>query len=288
MKRTFFVILALFSMLLLDIQISEASILINEYNITFWITSDMSVKENVIFTFKEPIDKNVINYLAVGDITSLKVSNGEKFLDYTLTKIGSETKIGIYVPEGTQKLEMNFTVENLVFTKDSVYAFFVTLKTPLPENMNIFVYLPAGYYLYRHAVYPENYKILTDGEKIYVHWSLSKPENVAINLKFYRTFQDYTFFVAFVTSLAFIVVILYLVLYYREKTKRAFERSFSEDERKVLQVLLKEKIIMQNKLEKQLGFSRAKMTRVVKKLEAKGLIEKERVGRTNRLFYKKV
>jgi uncharacterized membrane protein len=52
-------------------------------------------------------------------------------------------------------------------------------------------------------------------------------------------------------------------------------------------VLLKEKIIMQNKLEKQLGFSRAKMTRVVKKLEAKGLIEKERVGRTNRLFIKK-
>ena len=44
---------------------------------------------------------------------------------------------------------------------------------------------------------------------------------------------------------------------------------------------------MQNKIEKELHFSRAKMTRLVKKLEAKGLVEKERIGRTNRLFYRK-
>lgn len=274
-------------MLYLVMQISEAAILINEYNVTFWITSDMNVKENVIFAFKEPLEANVINYLAVGDISYLKISNGEKFLDYTLTKIGSETKIGISIPEGTQKLEINFTAENLVFVKDNIYAFFVTLKTPSPDKMNILVYLPVGHSLYRDSIYPENYKVLTDGEKIYVQWSLIKPENVAINLKFYRPYVDYTLIDVIVVCLIFTGVILYLLFYYRKKTKSAFERGFSEDERKVLHVLIKEKSIMQNKLEKQLGFSRAKMTRIVKKLETKGLVEKERIGRTNRLFYKK-
>ncbi len=69
--------------------------------------------------------------------------------------------------------------------------------------------------------------------------------------------------------------------------KHEFERGFSEDERRLLLILAKEKRIMQNKVGKELKFSRAKMTRLVKKLEAKGLVEKERVGRTNRLFYKK-
>ena len=42
----------------------------------------------------------------------------------------------------------------------------------------------------------------------------------------------------------------------------------------------------QDDLREALGFSKAKATRVVQALEAKGLLEKERAGKTNRLKWK--
>ncbi|MCK5023460.1 MAG: MarR family transcriptional regulator [Candidatus Aenigmarchaeota archaeon] len=83
------------------------------------------------------------------------------------------------------------------------------------------------------------------------------------------------------------VVFAFVTTHLRRKVESEFMRGFSEDERKVLTILSQKKICMQKKLEKEFGFSRAKMTRIVKSLECKGLVEKEKIGRTNRLFYKK-
>ena len=72
----------------------------------------------------------------------------------------------------------------------------------------------------------------------------------------------------------------YISYYSRQSTY------LSEDERKVVEYLMGKKFSYQNKLEKKFGFSRAKMTRIVKKLKSKGLVTTKKFGRTNKIFWK--
>jgi uncharacterized membrane protein len=62
---------------------------------------------------------------------------------------------------------------------------------------------------------------------------------------------------------------------------------FFDDEKLVVKYLQKNNPAYQNKVGKEFKFSRAKMTRIVKKLEHRGLVKKERRGRTNRLEWKR-
>ncbi|MFH1237429.1 MAG: MarR family transcriptional regulator, partial [Candidatus Aenigmatarchaeota archaeon] len=188
---------------------------------------------------------------------------------------------------GTRTLSINFVAHDLVFAGNGIYSFSTSLKPPVTSVMNMRAYLPEGFAVYRDVIYPEGYELLSDGRRIYLSWALENPQNVMLSFKFYGTGSDYSLAVGIIISIVFIAVVTYLIGHYRKKMKSEFERGFSEDERKVLLILSQEKRIMQRKVEKELHFSRAKMTRLVKKLEAKGLVEKERIGRTNRLFYKK-
>jgi uncharacterized membrane protein len=260
---------------------------ITEYGINFSIMADASVVEKVYMTFASPLNASTLNYMVLGEISDLKISSNGVNIDYTLEKSGNEYNVKFTVPEGTDRLMISFTAKDLVFTNENIYSFFTSLKPPLSEKVGITAFLPRGFAIYREVVYPEGYEILTDGERIYLKWEMQSPENIMLSFKFYNTNSDYSLFMMAVMGAAFIVIVAYLVGHYRKKMKCEFERGFSEDERKVLFILSREKRIMQNKIEKELQFSRAKMTRLVKKLEAKGLVEKERIGRTNRLFFKK-
>jgi uncharacterized membrane protein len=260
---------------------------ISEYNITFSIAADASVKEDIAIRFAAPLIASELNYIVLGEISDLTISNGLQSIDYTLEKTGNEYNVKFSAPEGTEKLIISFIARDLVFAKDNVYSFFTDLKPPASKTVNIAAFLPKGFAIYRNVVYPEDYQLLSDGERIYLKWEFGNPEELMISFKFQNTHSDYSLLIMAIMGFALIVIVAYLVAHYRKKMKCEFERGFSEDERKVLFILSREKRTMQNKIEKELRFSRAKMTRLVKKLEAKGLVEKERVGRTNRLFYKK-
>jgi len=285
MRKPFLAIIIAFFII---VTCSNASSLrISEYNITFDILPDMGVNETVSMAFPEMLNSSSLNYMVVGEISGLSISNGKKNLDYVLEKSGSEQNVKFTVPEGTERLAINFIAKDLVFAKDNVHGFFTNLNPPSAERISIRAILPKGYAVYNNVVYPEGYEIRSDGERIYLLWNLSSANAIAISFKFNITHTDYSLAVFAFMILALAGVTFYLVIHYRKRMKKEFVRGFSEDERKVLLILSKNKTCMQNKIEKELKFSRSKMTRIVKKLEAKGLVEKERVGRTNRLFYKK-
>jgi uncharacterized membrane protein len=263
------------------------SLEISEYNITFDILSDGLVNEEVSMIFTEPLASSDLNYVVLGDITDLSINSNGKNIDYTLEKTGSENNVKFVVPERTESLSISFVAKDLVFTRENIYSFSTNIQPPVSDKVNVIAFLPKGFAIYSDVVYPGDHETLTDGEKIYLKWSLEKPEDVAISFKFYNTHEDLHPAIIAAIALVSIVVIAYLVAYYRKKVGKEFLRGFTEDERKVLSILAERKVCMQKKLEKEFGFSRAKMTRIVKNLESKGLLEKERVGRTNRLFFKK-
>lgn len=260
---------------------------ISDYNITFEIMPDTSVMETVSMAFASPLNASSLNYVVLGEISGLSVSDGVNSIGYTLEKSGNEYNVRFVAPEGTGRLVIKFTANDLVFSSESVYSFSTSLKPPEANSVSIKAFLPAGFAIYRDVVYPEAHETLSDGERIYIEWKPEGGVETLVSFKFYNTHSDYSLLITAIMGIALIAVVVYLVGYYRKKVRKEFERGFSEDERKVLLILSKNRTCMQKKLEKELKFSRAKMTRVVKKLEAKGLVEKERVGRTNRLFFKK-
>ena len=276
-----------FATVLFFICVTASALDISEYNVTFDINPDGSVNERVSMVFENPLSEGTLNYAVLGDIDHLVVSDGSKSIDYTIEKKGDEYNVRFAAPAGTKTLVISFLAHDLVFAGDGVYSFSTDLKPPAAHNVDIRAYLPGGFAIYRDVVYPEGYEILTDGERIYLRWAMQNPGSVMLSFKFYNTHSDYSLAIMAFMALVMMVVVTYLVGHYRKKMKREFERGFTEDERKVLFILSKERRIMQKRIERELGFSRAKMTRIVLKLEKKGLVEKERVGRTNRLFYKK-
>jgi uncharacterized membrane protein len=260
---------------------------ISGYCITFDIMPDASVRENVSMVFSEPLNSSTLSYIVLGEVSDITVSDGLNAIDYTLEKTGSEYRVRFTVPEGTRRLEILFTAKDLVFARDNVYSFSTELNPPPAKKLEVFSFLPEGFSVYRNVIYPEGYETLSDGRRIFLKWSLGNPDSVMLSFKFYSAHTDYSVLVLIVMGVALVAAVAYLSVHFSKKVKREFERGFSEDERKVLLILSREKTVMQKKVEKELGFSRAKMTRMMKRLEEKGLIEKERVGRTNRIFYKK-
>jgi len=271
--------------LLLPAQVHALEI--SEYNITFEILPNGYVSERVSMVFAERLNTSTLNYVVLGEVADLSISGDLGMIDYTLERTGNENNVKFAVPEGTGRLEITFTAKDLVFAKDSLYNFFTNLQPPESDRVNVIALLPRGFAVYRDVVYPDGRETLTDGERIYLKWEFERPDDVMISFKFYSPYSDYSLPVLFAMGFAIVIITGYLTLHYRKRVKREFMRGFTEDERKVLGELAGRKVCMQKKLEKQFGFSRAKMTRVVKRLEKKGLVERERVGRTNRLFYRK-
>jgi len=260
---------------------------ISEYNITFDILPNGYVNERVSMAFKERLNASTLNYVVLGDISDLRISSDLGGIGYTLERPDNENNVKFVVPAGTGSIEIYFTAKDLVFAKENLYNFFTDLHPPYSDRVNVIAFLPRGFAVYRDVVYPEDHETLTDGERIYLKWEFDKPEDIMISFKFYRSYSDYSLLILAVMGFAIVLIAGYLITHYRKKVKREFLRGFTEDERKVLQALSERRICMQKTLEKQFGFSRAKMTRIVKRLEKKGLVEKEKVGRTNRLFYRK-
>ncbi len=260
---------------------------IQDYTIVFDIQPNGNVRENITIVFAEPLNESTLNYVVLGEVSDLAIRSGGKSVDYVLEKRGNEWSVKFLVPEHAETLEIEFVAKDLVFAKENVYGFFANLQPPRSEKVNILAFLPRGFAVYRDVVYPEGYETLTDGERIYLKWELESPEEVMISFKFYNLHSDYSIFVLIIMGFSLLAITLYLVTYYRRKVKTEFLRGFSDDEIEVLNILSERKVCMQNKLEKELGFSRAKMTRIMKKLEGKGLVERERIGRTNRICWKR-
>jgi len=277
--------LIFFILFLLFLQ-SAAAVPISKYKINFEIQESGSVFEIIEMDFISEFEDNSLNYFVAGDISDVKIRNDLREIPFEIRKEARGNIIEFIIPKGTKKLFIQFNANDLVFKKDDINQFFINLKPPKSETLDIKVFLPKGYAIYRSMIFPEDAQKMTDGERIYFYWHFeNRTEEVPISIKYYKLYGGFDFLWIFIFIL--ILVIIYFILYHRKRVRSEFFKGFFEDEKRVVEILMKRGFVYQNKLEKELGFSRAKMTRILKKLEAKGLIVKEKVGKTNRIEWKK-
>jgi len=246
---------------------------IKDYSINFDMQNDFSVIENITIKFDSPVNKE-LNYMFSGYDISVSDENGK--LDY----IFDENIIKIF-PRNSTELIISFHSNDLVY-KNEFLLFFTQFSTEFSiEKLNIEVKLPEGYVVSQTSGITGS-----DGKRITVKWNFEnvKPkEEKTLSIRFEKLEKTD---IVFPLVIAFVIIIFFLIRYYKKREHEKFLMGFSEDERKVIEILKEKKEIYQNKIEKDLHFSRAKMTRIVAKLQEKKLIDKKKKGRTNKIIWK--
>jgi hypothetical protein len=202
----------------------------------------------------------------------------------------------------TTSINIRFQSDSFLEFQGNVYKFYQQFLLPSTNRVTSLITLPVGHVVANtsDAVYPKKYSMLSNGRNILVYWEI---ENVSTlqPLAFQVYYQpleipekrDYSLLYA----LAVIAISLFaFALVYIRRTRAAKKEVKPEKvvlkvldkyERKVFEIVKKAGSIKQGKIVELAELSKAKVSRVVKSLEEKGLLKSERRGRTKIVRLKK-
>jgi len=266
---------------------SVAALDIEQYGVEYNVLTTGEVEESLDIVFTTPLESSIQNTLNLGEANEIKVFADSQEIEIETSQVGDSVNVIFTTPPGTKELKISFVAKSLVFMGSGIYQFFTELTPPGGiEKINIKVILPKGFVIFRDIYFPSGAEIGTDGEIIFLSWEFQDNDgSIPISVQFEPVFKTNDFIIPAVVVIAMAAVVI-IFFFYKRKGKQQFLMTFFEDERKVIIALQNEKVSYQNTIERKFGFSRAKMTRIVQKLERKGLLKKEKAGRTNRLHWK--
>lgn len=232
------------------------------------------------------LSENEITYSVFGRIEDPYVICKDRRLDFDYFYINSTSNIKIQLDNCTE-LSIRFRDNDLI-TKNKEYLFFNTIRFPFKtQKFNLCFKLPEGAKISEQGFFPRDGETKTDGKRIIICWTRYNLENEEIPFSVY--FEPiFNFNFVFISILLLSIFFILISFHFYRQRKIYFLKGFSEDEKKVLQILMKQKKEYQNKIRKELKISRAKMTRIVSDLVKKNVIIKERKGRKNKLIFKEL
>ena len=268
-------------MLLLVIPLSAAEIA--QYDVEFRINEDESVHHLSRFVFVSPVS-GTINY-TLPSVRDIIVTDGVQPLRFTTVATGEGYVLNIFPDVPTSQIIIEYTAYDVIFRLDSIEHFFTELNFDNSVNLSASLTLPVGYTLYDDSFKPSNAEIRSDGRRIVLYWEEDNVSNALFSVKYVPPKQEFSLWLAVVAILAGSTLFIYFPFHERRKEDMLF--GFRHDEKIAINYIQEKKIALQRDLEEQFKFSRAKATRIVSKLVEKGLVRKQRYGRTNKLTWLK-
>ena len=257
---------------------------VEQIDINYDINKDLSVSEELRINFFDALNSS-FTYSLQGNVHNIEVFGDGAELIYNIQKINDKLILNIE-SEGKGEIIIKFISDDMVFSNDDVQQFFSSVDFDVDiKKMSAEIKLPQGYGLVENSFTPLNGQVRTDGTNIIINWLLTDTNSAVFSAKFYELNRQQNFTLAL--AALFLIIIAVLALYFIKKSRKNFLVGFREDEKKVIQYLMQHRLSYQNTVEKEFHFSRAKMTRIAKHLETKGLVEKKKYGRTNKLIWKK-
>ncbi len=203
---------------------------------------------------------------------------------------GKRVTLKVFVLTSVKKLNESFIFEN---------NFRLSQTT---KEVVVLVKLPEGAVLAKNKpFFPKDGSIGTDGRRIFIVW---KKTNLGAGeiygVKLYYEFpkkhvgevekKEKIFEIALILSaiIPTLTIFVYLIYFKRKKVEKVVLPLLREDEKKVMKVILANpRGVNQKVIVEETGYSKAKVSKVLKSLEERGLIRIERRGRTNKVYLKK-
>ena len=224
----------------------------------------------------------------------------------------------VYTLEGNvlnvtgKDIVISYITEKVIDISKSDYFFTHKIIFPVKVNSSIVkLDLKEGFVVDKEDIYPKGASVETDGHSIIIEWNLGqmdKGDNVALFVKFNDARSSSLFWYVFpivISSIIIIVGIGFVIFLIRknearvlklrkkvkmkEETEEDYISYLMESEKSVVKELQKSerKEAWQKQLQIATGFSKAKMSRVVRNLESRGIVEKIPMGNTNKVKLKK-
>jgi hypothetical protein len=291
-----FLTFSLFSIFFLVFFVSAARAQIQYYGVDVNIDDKGKSAVQMTITFSQPVKE--FNFTVVGSVQKFGV-NSTAGPQNCMLQVSGITTINCKLNLTQDKRTIILYFETFEYVKDLGGKFFLDTDFSLNRNIEqlaVSVRLPEGKALASEATpnrisFPETANILSDGRRIIVNWRFTQLQAVQ-PLKFQVLYEniilpplfDLRIRYALLAGGAIGLISTFLYLRYFRKPEKVILSVLDEYERKIFDLIVAAGgTVNQRKIVQETNLSKAKVSRVVKSLVGRGVIEVERIGRTNKL-----
>jgi uncharacterized membrane protein len=193
--------------------------------------------------------------------------------------------------------------ESLEFAGQEIYFLNKVIFPSDFEKATITLNLEKGILIKNNKIFPSEYNLKTDGQVISIQWELTnvkKEDAFAIFVSLENTNKSNSFtLIVFIVFFALLIIILFVFFnrknkYFKKQIKKSKkEKSTSsgdydyllDTEKRIIEYLKKanRNELWQKQLQVSTGFSKAKISRLIRNLESRGLVKKIPFGNTNKI-----
>ncbi|GEM_PF-930266 len=298
------IILAILFIISFSISVSSATPILNRWDNIVEINEDESIRWEVTLNYSEAVDKS--DYFIFSRIFNVRAySEDGKQIDCDLQykDVGSLIICENLLPKNISIVKYSFYSRNQIIGFNEFRMFRHSLSiTDNLEYFSIIIKLPVGSTLADKSKLvgtpiapfePAYGQEGSDGRRISVKWELKKPRlGEPINISILYENLPFGFELWVVVSLVIVVVFIsMLTTYYFKKVKvdvKSFLNVLSDGERKVMEIVIREKKVDQRIVVRETDFSKAKVSRIVQSLSSRGLIDAVPKGRTKLITFRSI
>ena len=231
--------------------------------------------------------KSLVNYDIQTDKPGIQLILPEDAVINEISEKNYSLKDGILIskiPNGSLKL--NYFTDTLI-DKNSKSYFTANFKIPMTDNLNVRLILPEFAILENSFPNPE---LTSDGKHIILNWKAKNTDNFPVFV-IYREKSDFQWLWILLAVIILAAIILFLAKKPKvikvKASKPKKEIHLLESENAVIKAIKEANGEMwQKQIQIKTGFSKAKLSRVIRNLEARNLVKRIPLGNTNKIKLK--
>jgi hypothetical protein len=191
------------------------------------------------------------------------------------------------IKPGENIIRFKMLFGNLVQRSGSSLVFRTQLSSAVADRISVSATLPAGFMLSEQApqATPAPASITTDGRRIMLNWDFDSSD--AAIAVFYTDGKSSSLWLFIAIPLLLAGAAISFFFLHKHRVRSVVSETLSEDEQKVVS-RVRQGVNKQKEISMQLEFSKSKMSKVIRKLEEKGLLEKTPFFKTNVIRLKKI
>ena len=302
--RTAFFLLASVAFACTALTQTAAAASLNYYGIDSVIGSNLLVDTTITMILESPVEHLDYNLDFRILNMSVKTSSGSSRCTFENSGSGSLISCDFYdLVQGDSDIELEFWTRDGIKRKDEGYEFRNSFPVTMPiKRLFSTVTLPPNGLLSEDIVnqsyFPPNGKVITDGKHIIVTWE-KKDLLPADSLSFSVSFEvlgtgGVMWDLSVMAMISIVVIAMIGIAVYMRRGSAPAEQAvkvlplLNKDEKSIVDILAKhEGSVRQREIVKESDFSKAKVSRLIKNLSERGVVETEPIsGRENKVILK--
>lgn len=269
------------------------------YNVTIDVSSE-TISYVQIRAVYNSLTTEKLSFIFFNEFSNFKAADSKGLLQCIFSKSSSGTEV-ICTPNENRKnvssqtpyaIAMSFDVHDIVAKRKNPFIFFVHLVANPTNLLRVKVLLPEGAVLPDTngvaPFYPQNAEIGGTGRRVILQWNMQKPP-LGDRINFTAEYElSYARLLGVtVTVVALLIMAIVGIFYYKNKQGKLTTviSVLKGDEKKVIDVIRAHgNSCKQRDIVRETDFSKAKISRIITLLEERGIVQKDRKGRTNKVF----